>query len=141
MMYGVGMIDSALAWDYASAYAQNEFAGHILQVVKGIRISEAEFCYDVIKQVGPGGEYITHPHTFKNFRSLTCPELCDRNTRERWEANGSKEFAEVAYEKAMAVLEKAEANVQPESVQQELDRIYADYEARVSARKAEKKKK
>ena len=70
MIYGVGMLDSALAWDYASALLQNEFLDMILKVVNGIQVSEKNIALDVIKDVGPAGEFITHEHTFDNFKKM-----------------------------------------------------------------------
>ena len=64
MIYGVGMLDSALVWDYASALLQNEFLDMVLKVVNGIQVSEANIAMDVIRKVGPAGEFITHEHTF-----------------------------------------------------------------------------
>jgi len=40
MIYGVGMLDSALTWDYASALLQNEFIEMVLRVVNGIQVSD-----------------------------------------------------------------------------------------------------
>ena len=69
MIYGVGMLDSALTWDYASAMLQNEFLDMVLKVVNGIQISEANIAYDVIKEVGPGGNYPSEPSTLSSIRS------------------------------------------------------------------------
>ena len=71
MIYGVGMLDSALTWDYASALLQNEFLDMILKVVNGIQVSEKNIAYDVIKDVGPAGEFITHKHTLDNFKRMS----------------------------------------------------------------------
>ena len=56
MIYGVGMLDSALTWDYASALLQNEFIEMVLRVVNGIQVSDETFAMDVIRDVGPAGD-------------------------------------------------------------------------------------
>jgi len=136
MIYGVGMLDSALLWDYASALLQNEFLDMVLKVVEGIRVSEENIAYDVIKDVGPAGEFITHEHTYKNFRRLSHPKLMNRDTRENWEAAGSPDIVEVAYEKSLEILENYKPEPRPEDVQKELDRIYAEFEEAVEERKS-----
>ncbi len=138
MIYGVGMLDSALLWDYASALLQNEFLDMVLKVVEGIRVSEENIAYDVIKDVGPAGEFITHEHTYKNFRRLSHPKLMNRDTRESWEAAGSPDIVEVAYEKSLEILENYKPEPRPENVQKELDRIFAEFEQAVEERKAKK---
>lgn len=138
MIYGVGMLDSALTWDYASALLQNEFLDMVLKVVGGIRVSEENIAYDVIKDVGPGGEFITHDHTYRNFRRLSQPRLMNRNTRESWEEAGSPDIVELAYEKSLDILKNYKPTPRPEKVQRELDRIYAEFEEAVLERKGKK---
>jgi trimethylamine--corrinoid protein Co-methyltransferase len=136
LIYGVGMLDSALLWDYASAILQNEFLDMVLKVVEGIKVSEENIAMDVIKDVGPAGEFITHEHTYNNFKRLSHPTIMNRDTRENWEAAGSPDIVDVAYEKSLDILENYKPEPRPEKVQKELDRIYAEYEAAVEERKA-----
>ena len=138
MIYGVGMLDSALAWDYASALLQNEFLDMILQVVNGIQVSEKNIAYDVIKEVGPAGEFITHEHTYQNFRQMSKTTLMNRDSRENWEAAGSPDIVELSYEKSMDIINNYKSEPRSEEVQKELDRIYAEFEATVAERKARK---
>ena len=136
MIYGVGMLDSALTWDYASALLQNEFLDMVLKVVGGIQVSEANIAYDVIKDVGPAGEFITHDHTYKNFKRLSQTNLMNRNTRENWEADGSPDIVDLAYEKSLDILKNYQPAPRSENVQKDLDRIYAEFEDAVKERKA-----
>ena len=135
MIYGVGMLDSALTWDYASALLQNEFLDMVLKIVEGIHVSEANIAYDVIRDVGPGGEFITHDHTYKNFKRLSRTRLMNRNTREAWEESGSPDIVELAYEKSMEILNTYKPKPRPEKIQRELERIYAEFEEEVRERK------
>ncbi|NIM96560.1 MAG: hypothetical protein GTO24_00325, partial [candidate division Zixibacteria bacterium] len=68
---------------------QNELLDMVLKVVEGIQVSEENIAYDVIKDVGPAGEFITHDHTLKHCRDLSQTRLMNRNTRESWEEAGS----------------------------------------------------
>jgi trimethylamine--corrinoid protein Co-methyltransferase len=138
LIYGVGMLDSALLWDYASAILQNEFLDMVLKVVEGIKVSEENIAMEVIRDVGPAGEFITHEHTYENFRRLSHPTLMNRDTRENWEAAGSPDIVDVAYEKSLDIIENYKPEPRPEDVQKELDRIYAEFEKAVEERKAEK---
>ena len=130
------MLDSAMLWDYASALLQNEFLDMILKVVEGIKVSEENIAMDVIRDVGPAGEFVTHEHTYHNFKRLSHPNLMNRDTRENWEAIGSPDVVEVAYEKSLDILDKYKPEPRPEKVQKELDSIYAEYEAAVEERKS-----
>jgi trimethylamine--corrinoid protein Co-methyltransferase len=138
LIYGVGMLDSALTWDYASAYLQNEFIDMILKVVNGIQITDETLAMDVIREVGPAGEFITHEHTYNNFKKLSNPKMMDRDNRENWEAAGSPDIAELAFEKSQDILKNYQPEPRSEKVQKELDSIYAEYEQKVAERKAKK---
>jgi trimethylamine--corrinoid protein Co-methyltransferase len=135
LIYGVGMLDSALTWDYASAYLQNEFIDMVLKVVNGIQITADTLAMDVIREVGPAGEFITHEHTYKNYKKLSNPKLMDRDNRENWEAAGSPDIAEVAFDKSLDILKNYQPKRRPDNVQKELDSIYAEYEQTVVERK------
>lgn len=141
MIYGVGMLDSALTWDYASALLQNEFLDMVLQIVGGIKVSESNICYDVIKDVGPAGEFISHKHTLDNFKRMSKTTLMNRESREHWELGGSPDIVERAYEKSLEIIENDKPKPRSENIQKELDSIYAEFEAAVKERKAQKKKK
>ncbi len=136
MIYGVGMLDSALAWDYASALLQNEFLDMVLKVVNGIQISEANIAYDVIKEVGPAGEFITHEHTLQNFKKMSKTTLMNRQDRDQWVLSGSNEIADLAYEKSLEILESYRTEPRSDDVQKDLDRIYSEFEERVKERKS-----
>ena len=125
-----------MLWDYASAILQNEFLDMVLKVVEGIKVSEANIAMDVIREVGPAGEFITHEHTYNNFKRLSHPTLMNRDTRENWEAAGSPDIVDVAYEKSLDILENYKPEPRPQKVQKELDRIYAEYEQEVEERKS-----
>jgi trimethylamine:corrinoid methyltransferase-like protein len=54
----------------------------------------------------------------------------------RWEAVGSPDIVELAYEKSMDILNEYTPESRSEAVDKELDRIYAEFEAEVAERKA-----
>jgi trimethylamine--corrinoid protein Co-methyltransferase len=91
---------------------------------------------EVIREVGPGGEFLSHNHTFKNFRSLSQSELIDRRNRTEWEAKGSKDIVEKSYEKAIDLLENYQPELLPEETRNELDRILEEAEAETAEIKA-----
>ena len=43
MIYGIGMLDSSLTWDYAQAVMQNEMVRMVRKTVEGIRKKRKEF--------------------------------------------------------------------------------------------------
>ena len=117
MIYGVGMLDSGMTWDYAQAVMQNEMVSMIVKSIEGIPLSDELMALDVIESVGPGGEYITHEHTYNNMKQQSQVDLFDRNTRDVCEERGSKDIVAKSYEKAFDILRKHKPESLPGNVQ------------------------
>ncbi len=139
MIYGLGMLEGGLTWDYAMLVMQNEMVKQILQCVQGIPVNDEEMALEVIKQVGPGGEFISHEHTFKNFRKLSAPVIMDRRNRDGWKAAGGKDIVQTSYEKAREILETFKPEPLPENIQKQLKEIVKEAEAETAEIKAKEK--
>lgn len=129
LIYGLGMLDSALTWDYAQMVMHNEFARMIRRVVGGIELNDETMQADLLASVGPGGEFITEEHTFRNMRQLSQTELIDRRARNAWAKDGGTSIVERAYEKAQDILENYKVDPLPQEMQSELKSILADADA------------
>ena len=136
MIYGVGMLDSGMTWDYAQAVMQNEMVRMIVKAVEGLPINDDLMALDVIASVGPGGEYITHPHTYENMKQQSQVDLFDRNTREAWKSAGSKSIVDAAYEKALDILKNHTPEPLSDPDRASLDEIFKDAEDRQKSRKS-----
>ncbi|MDK2881110.1 MAG: hypothetical protein PWQ99_885 [Clostridia bacterium] len=128
MIYGMGLLEGGLTWDYAMVVMENEMARMIMHCVRGIPVNDEKIAFEVLSEVGPGGEYISHPHTFKHFKELSHAELLDRRSREAWSADGGKDLVERSYEKALEILNSFKPKPLSEDVQRELKRILAEAE-------------
>ena len=135
MIYGVGILDSGMTWDYAQAVMRNEMVRMIVKSVEGISISDDLMALDVIESVGPGGEYITHPHTYEHMKQQSQVDLFDRNTREAWIADGSKNIVDASYAKALDILQHHTPDPLSDSVRTSLDEIFKEAEERHERKK------
>ncbi len=60
---------------------------------------------DVIHEVGPFGDFISHEHTRKHMRALQSqPKLIDRRRRDFWQQLGGTDLAQRAREEAKYIL-------------------------------------
>ena len=105
LIYGAGMLDSGLIFSYAQLVIDNDIFKMIRKVMQGMRVDDENLAVDIIKSVGPGGDFLLQDHTMKYMRTLpSAPNLIDRNNRENWLAAGGKRLAERAAEKADEIL-------------------------------------
>jgi trimethylamine--corrinoid protein Co-methyltransferase len=75
------------------------------RMAEGIRWDDFDEALAAVRDVGPGGHYLGHPHTLKNFgRAFFMPKLFDNSSVEQWMAEGSREITERALAEARAML-------------------------------------
>jgi trimethylamine--corrinoid protein Co-methyltransferase len=140
MIYGLGLLEGGLTWDYATLVMQNEFCRQIMHCIKGIPVNDNKMAMEVVREVGPGGEFISHEHTYENFKELSKTELIDRHNRDGWMAAGGKDIVERSYEKAIDLLENHKnPSPLPENIQKQLQEIVKEAEAETSEIKAKEK--
>ncbi len=86
----------------------DEIANMIHRVLDGITVTDETLAVDVIRQVGPGGDFLSQDHTVRYFRKeLYFPKLFRRTTIDEWIKAGSKMIHEVAHERVLDILAKS----------------------------------
>ena len=83
-----------------------EVARTVIRTLQGIQVNPETLALDVIKKVGPRGNFLAQKHTVKNWKSQqSVAELFDRTPGDLWEENGSRTAADRATEKARYLAE------------------------------------
>jgi trimethylamine--corrinoid protein Co-methyltransferase len=135
VIYGLGMLELGITFDFAQLVIDNEIAEMIKHVVRGIDVNDYTMAVDVIKEVGIGGEFVTNMHTFENFKKVqTDPKIFDRRMREGWEALGSKDVLERAREEAKNILENHKPDPLPAGTEKMLEDMVAEGEEELGLR-------
>ncbi|MBT8356559.1 MAG: trimethylamine methyltransferase family protein [Deltaproteobacteria bacterium] len=116
MIYGLGMLESGITFDYGQLVLDCEFARMIKHAIRGIPVNDDTLAIDPIKEIGPGGDYLMHKHTFKYMRSQSNPELIDRKMRGKWEKAGSTS----AYDRALIKVRYILENHKPDPLSDEV---------------------
>ncbi len=100
-----GFLEFCLTASYDKLVIDNEINGMLMRAVSGIEVNEKTLAYDLIKQTGPGGHFVSNRHTRRYMRREHYqPSLSDRRDRELWAAEGSKDTLQRATEQAQAIL-------------------------------------
>jgi trimethylamine--corrinoid protein Co-methyltransferase len=135
IVYGLGMLGQGITFDYAKLVMDNEIARMIKEVVTGITVNEETLALEVIRQVGAAGEFVSHEHTYKNFRKeLSMNKLINRQNRESWLAEGGKDFTERAYEEAERIYKTYQVEPIEPGVAQSMRGIVNEAEAHYGVR-------
>jgi trimethylamine--corrinoid protein Co-methyltransferase len=132
MIFGAGGIDSGLTFDYAKLIMDHECICHMRKMLEGIRVDNETMALDLIHEIGPGGTFLTHRHTFERVRTQSATRLFDRHSREDWmNTTAGKNLTERAYGRAMEILENHQPPALPEGAAEIIDGLLDEFEARL----------
>ena len=119
-----GLMEFALTACYEKYVIDNEILGMVMRAVDGIKVNDDTLAFDIIKQVGPGGNFVTAKHTRRFMRGEHYqPSLSDKDNREEWEARGGKATWERAVEKVKEIIANHNYSLPAEIRQQVLSEI------------------
>jgi len=123
LIYGAGMIESGVAFDFGQLVMDNEFARMIKHAVMGVPVDDELLGVDDIAEVGPFGDFLSLDSTLKFMRGQSQPKLIDRRVREDWAAAGGKDLHQRALEEARRILATHAPEPLPDDVVREIREI------------------
>jgi trimethylamine--corrinoid protein Co-methyltransferase len=129
IVFGSGVLEQGLTIDYAKLIMDAEMVRMIQTATRGVTISDETLAFDVIHEVGPGGAYISHDHTFKSTRSQSRSELFDRRSRGNWmKKTQGKAMTEWAYAAAAKIIEEHQPLPLPDGATESIKELVSEFE-------------
>lgn len=105
LVHDTGYMESGKTGSLEMIVMVNEIIGYIKRIMKGIRVDEETLATEVINDVGPGGDFLTHEHTLKHFREEIWElSLIDRQIYSKWVDSGSKKMSDRIKDKVKYIL-------------------------------------
>jgi len=125
ILAGAGTLESFYCVDPVQLTIDDEILGLVFRALRGLQVDEETLAKDLIKNMGPGGNYLAEEHTIEHHRSEHWRPTCfNRHSRADWKLNGAKEMERLAQERAINILRDRPEPVLEKHVQKELDNIY-----------------
>jgi trimethylamine--corrinoid protein Co-methyltransferase len=125
----VGYLETGLTSSLELLTLCNEFISKTKRFLRSAVISEDNLALDVIEEVGPGGNFLTHPHTLAHFKEeIWMPELIDRQNYQNWVNLGNKSLKQRANEKTRWIIENHKPEKLPPEVEKEVKAILQRHE-------------
>ena len=132
IIFGSGVLEQGLTFDLAKLIMDAEMIRMVQTAISGIRVADDTLAMDVIHEVGPGGGFITHDHSFEYMKYQSQPRLFDRRNRQQWlEATGGVSLRDRAYETAIGILETHKPPPLPVGAPEAVAEIVADFEKEI----------
>jgi len=122
-----GLMEFAMTVCKEKYVVDDEIIGMAMRAVGGIDVNEKTLAKDVIRKVGPGGHFISARHTRKFMKKEHfSPILSDRETRTRWENEGSKDALTRATERVESILGEETVHVIEDGLRKEILNAFPD---------------
>jgi trimethylamine--corrinoid protein Co-methyltransferase len=124
MIHDVGYLEQGLTSSMEQMVATNEIIDRVKRILRGIPVTDETQALDVMDEVGPGGHYLDHDHTYERFKTeIWRPDLTDRLNWENWEKAGSKTYRDRVRERVIEILETETEPLIDEAMYKELRHI------------------
>ena len=99
-------LDTDLVVDYPDLVFCNDCMAAIRHALRDLTVTDESLAFDVIKDIGPGGNYLASQHTFQHFKTeLWHSDLFDHSNWDKWTKKGARHIRDTAMEKIMSMLE------------------------------------
>ncbi len=113
IMSGANYIWHSAGWNEAGMHCSMakfvvdaEQCAMAYRMAEGVKWDDFDVALSAVRDIGPGGHYLGHPHTQENFQTaFFMPELFDNNSIEQWAAEGSIEINERALKHTKSLLD------------------------------------
>jgi trimethylamine--corrinoid protein Co-methyltransferase len=137
LVHDVGFIEGAMTGSLQMAVMSDEVISFVKRLMRGIEVTPATLATDVVKAVGTNGNYIGTDHTLEYYkREFWFPSLIDRQRWDDWQAGGALTLGERVQDRLNELLDTHTPPPLAPAVQQSIDAILAQAEARYAAANA-----
>ncbi|WP_374650982.1 trimethylamine methyltransferase family protein [Dongia sp.] len=107
--HSAGWNEAGMHCSIAKFLVDSEVCAMGYRMAEGIKWDDFDEALQAVRDVGPGGHYLGHPHTQANFQNaFFIPKLFDNNSIEQWKADGSKDIKDRALKQAKKLLSEYE---------------------------------
>jgi len=123
IVHDIGVMDHCNSVSPAMVVLASEIINQMKSYNKGVEVTDETIAFEVIKDVGFGGHYLQHEHTYSNFKNIWYPELFNR----RMENPDESDIMERVNEKVDDIIHNYSATPLEEKTLKELEKWEEKY--------------
>jgi trimethylamine--corrinoid protein Co-methyltransferase len=113
----------------------DQVIGMVKRYMRGFEIDDEHLALDVIRKVGPGGQFLSEKHTLDHFmKEHWRPDLFNRENLPNWIKMGRKKVDDKLIEKAVEIAKSHKPEPLPHGIKESLDRIWEEAKGRLKLR-------
>ncbi len=134
LIHDVGYLGQGLLSNPAAIVMCSEIISYVKRILRGFDLTREKMAVDVIRQVGPGGHFLTQMHTKAHFQEEIWPaHYLNRDSPDPWAKKGGLRYEEVVTQKAREILETVQPRPLPDEFRHRLAEIAGQAEAKLAS--------
>lgn len=122
LIHDPGWLDHGTVASPAYMVLVHEIIDMINHYMTGIDVNEETLALDIIKKTGPGGQFLTDPHTLNHHRNAWYSDIFDRTGWDAWLNAGGVKFEERLRQKTLTLMKHVPEPL-PNEVTAELEKM------------------
>jgi len=124
-----GQFGTGMTVSYEQLLMDNEMLGILNRIKRGVDVNSDTLATEIIKKVGPAGQFIKEAHTHKHLKSEHLTSLIStRSSYGRWREKGGLDIVQVAKGRAKEILSKHKPKELNERTRSRIRDIVTKYE-------------
>ena len=132
LIHDIGYLGQGLVGNPVSIVMCDEIISFVKRLIKGFEINRETLAIDVIREIGPDREFLSHEHTLKHFKQEQWrPLFLNRDVPETWIKKGSLTYGERVKAQTLKILDIYKPESLKESIQLKLNEILEDAEPKL----------
>jgi trimethylamine--corrinoid protein Co-methyltransferase len=130
LIHDIGYLGQGLLGSPVSIVMCDEIVSYVKRITRGFEIDRERMAVDLMRKIGPGGNYLSEKHTVKYFRTeLWEPKHLNRENPDTWEQNGAVRYGDRVKQKALSLLATHQPKALSAEVQAGIDELTRQAEA------------
>jgi trimethylamine--corrinoid protein Co-methyltransferase len=124
LIHDIGYLGQGLLNNVAAIVMSDEIISYVKRILRGFELTPEKVALDLVRQVGPGGQFLTAGHTKAHFREeIWQPKYLNRDSPESWAKRGATRYEEVVRKKALEILRTHQPEPLPAEALRQIEAI------------------
>lgn len=124
LIHDVGYLNSGLTGSLESIVLGADIIRWVKRFLRGVDPSADAQALEVIQDIGPAGEFLSHEHTYDHLhQTVWSPLAFDHHDYDTWVGQGAADYGSRAQEVAFSLLEKTAPPPLPEDLNESMSQI------------------
>jgi trimethylamine--corrinoid protein Co-methyltransferase len=130
LIVNIGLMGAGLTGSFEQMVLDNEMVAVARRFHRGIDAARENIALDLIKQVGPGGDFMATDHTIARLRSgeFWQPAISNRSIHDSWVADGKRDVVQKAHARVKEILSSHTCAALDQERRRRLSAIIDDFE-------------